>query len=146
MAVTATQYFAIFALLLFLGIALFWLGTALRFGGAMGQTVYTRGLAIVGEGRAGRLSCPAGRKIRIFRGRYMCGASDLAGREVCDPFTPSGGFSEATRSAVEELEGACNGKSECTFTLGRGLLPEGCDGVCDPEEVMLNASYDCVPA
>nr|QBK86870.1 MAG: uncharacterized protein LCMAC103_02080 [Marseillevirus LCMAC103] len=149
MAAGAVHYFLMMSFLLFIAIAIFWLATAMKFGSVMKANTHTRGLAIVGAGNSATLTCPAGRVIRPFRAQYLCGKQSLGAGDPCDPFLPNGNYdSAATSSALDDLNGACRDQTgSCTFTLGdTAVLPPACGAECSPGELMLNASYDCVPA
>ena len=146
--VSAGAYFAILALLLFVGIAIFWLLTALKFGAKIGAHVFTRAVSITGANNSGTLACPADRKINIFRARYVCGTLDGAhpAMQACDdPGLSSGNYSPtSTSDASNDLRNVCEGKSNCVFTLPAGVLDAQCAN-CDAD-LQLNASYDCRPA
>ena len=112
------------------------------------KKTYTRAFTLWGRGNSGNLSCPGNKKIKINRGTYMCALNSTG--EVddrCDPFFTNGNYNPATTfDAKIDLENECNGKSSCTFRLPNVYETGENECDCGFQNVVLNASYYCVPA
>ena len=88
-------------------------------------------------------------KIKINKGTYMC-ALNSTGKDViniqCDPFFPNGNYNpETTFDAKTHLESECNGKSSCSVKLPNMYATGKTACQCAPQDIVLNASYYCVP-
>ena len=110
---------------------------------------YTRAFTLWGTGATGKMSCTGTKKIKINKGTYMCALNSTDKDTIdikCDPFLPNGNYNPAaTFDAIAHLKAECNGKSACSVRLPNMFETGQNDCQCPPQDVVLNASYYCVP-
>ena len=107
---------------------------------------HTRAFTLWGGENSGTLSCLGNKKIKINRGTYMCSVVNRV-KEQCDPYFTNGNYNPATTfDAKMDLETKCNGKSSCSFKLPNVYETGENDCDCGFRNVVLNASYSCIPA
>ena len=107
---------------------------------------YTRAFTLWGRGNSGTLSCTGNKQIKINRGTYMCNSTNPVD-ERCDPFFTNGNYNpDTTFDAKIDLEPKCNGKTSCSFKLPSIYETGENECECGFQNVVLNASYYCVPA
>jgi len=111
------------------------------------KKTYPRAFTLWGRGTSGELSCTGNKKIKINQGTYMCALDTTQSVDRrCDPFFTNGNYNpDTTFDAKTDLETVCNGKSSCSFQLPNVYETGDNKCECDFQNVVLNASYYCVP-
>ena len=113
------------------------------------KTTYTRAFTLWGTGTTGKMSCTDGKKIKINKATYMCALNSTNKSNIdiqCDPFLPNGDYNpDTTFDALAHLKAECNGKSSCSVRLPNMFGTGQNECQCAHEDIVLNASYYCVP-
>ncbi len=113
------------------------------------KKTYTRAFTLWGTGTSGKMSCSGTKKIKINKGTYMCALNSTDKDTIdmkCDPFLPNGNYNpDTTFDAIAHLKSECNGKSSCSVRLPNMFETGQNTCQCAPQDVVLNASYYCVP-
>ena len=113
------------------------------------KTTYTRAFTLWGTGTTGKMSCTDGKKIKMNKGTYMCALNSTNKGSIdmqCDPFLPNGDYDpDTTFDALAHLKAECNGKTSCSVSLPNTFKTGQNNCQCAPEDIVLNASYYCVP-
>lgn len=134
------EIFVPIALLIGVGIAIFFYVVPYNYGKHVQKATITRGIA-ARQGTNLVLSCPVGKSIRLGKVNYLCGEIDQTTYQpVCDPMLENGNLNPATTLDAADLFKDCKGNT-CTVSVPAPALP-GCTSC---QDVHLMGTYDCVP-